>query len=456
MADDPPTAGNPTTPPEATPRTTTRAEETQPETTPAEERHLTAFPRSLVRVEWSSTKVVRYWKQHLFVVALAVLVGLPLVLGRLGPAVRKNGFDEDGWLWVGFGLIAYAVVRALVAVFGKPPVERGDRWRVPWAVGLASVLILLTTHTVFAWYDRFRTEGSESACANQVGTVDQAVEPLESEASTIPASTVAVGDESEPTDAGSPDDTFAPEATEVSDTEPSDAATESTTVEVATVVTPIDTATGGRPREEFGPQRQLQWHTFVVNAGSTAQAREMARIGCGAFVVVADDDRPTSAFVSSVTPLADGQLAVRLTVDTTKIDSLDGGSYRVTAVNSSDVPLEQNRLELEVVLQSRFVYYLLALVPAIVVAAMMQAFETWPEGLKRWFTSIVAIASPAVTAFAATGLRNDRWGPTLFSTGALIAATYTAAVTAATVANRAGSGGQPQQSENPAPPAAGG
>lgn len=405
--------------------------------------------RNATRLDWSSSGSYK-WQRHVFSVVVAAMAGVPLLLARLGPAVRGDRDAGDVWVCIVGGiLVGYVFVRGVAAVFGSTPLTSSamkDRWRVAWAVGLASLSILLMTHIVFAWFDNIR-KSSESACATQVGVIDEptgvaetpeTTEPSESAASTDPASTEATDDTTEETAAsGFPDDTVPAETTETTVTEttvtdrPSDDAT------------PIGVA-GARPTERFGPLRQLQWHTFIVKVASAEnggeQADALAAIGCAAFVVIADDDRPTSAFVSSVTALTEGQLAVRLNVDTAAIDALDGGSYRVSAINTSDVPLEQNRLELDVVLQSRIVYYLLALLPPIVVAAMMQAFEGWPRGLKRWFTSVVAVTAPAVTAFAATGLRNDRWGPTLFSVGAIIAATYTAAVTAATVVNRAGSG----------------
>lgn len=387
--------------------------------------------RRLMRLDWSSGPGFS-WQRHVFGVIVAVTIGMLLLLGNLGVAVRtEGGADKIVICVLGGLLVAYAVVRAIVAVFGATPAAlttggRETRWRVLWAVGLASLSVLLTTHIAFAWFDKLRTEGSQSACAAQVGSIDSSIASTEST---------------------SPDPSVEPPSTEPLATDAAggpDGAPDTTVVEVGGGPASQSDSTGSRPRESFGPQRELQWHDFIVEVASlddpAGQADALAAAGCSAFLVISDDDRPASAFVSSVTALTDGRVAVRITVDTTAVDSLFGGSYRVTAINTSDVALQQNHIELDVVLQSRIVYYLLALLPPIVVAAMMQAFERWPIGLKRWFTSVIAVGSPAVTAFAATGLRNDHWGPTLFTVGSVIAATYTAAVTAATVANKAGSG----------------
>src|SRR5262249_49474356 len=89
-------------------------------------------------------------------------------------------------------------------------------------------------------------------------------------------------------------------------------------------------------------------------------------------------------------------------------------------------------------IQSRLVFYSLALVPVITILAMYQAFAVWPSGAKRWFTSLVVVSAPVLAAYAAAGLNNRSWSPTLTAMAALIAATYTAAIAAANLAKNSG------------------
>ena len=93
---------------------------------------------------------------------------------------------------------------------------------------------------------------------------------------------------------------------------------------------------------------------------------------------------------------------------------------------------------MNVTLQSRLLFYFIAALPVITVLAIYQVFSVWPITVKRWFTSLVAIVVPVLTAYRVAGLDNASWSPKLMSVAALIGATYAAAVTAAAVVKTGG------------------
>ena len=92
-------------------------------------------------------------------------------------------------------------------------------------------------------------------------------------------------------------------------------------------------------------------------------------------------------------------------------------------------------------------YYLLALVPVVVLLAIYPVFDYWPVNLKRWWTSILIVGAPVVATFVALGLNNPTWSISAASLGKLLAGAYGAGAAAAVAAKNAGHDLKP-----PAPP----
>lgn len=104
--------------------------------------------------------------------------------------------------------------------------------------------------------------------------------------------------------------------------------------------------------------------------------------------------------------------------------------YVGDAANVPPVPVE-------VSVQAR---YLWALVPGIWVLAaltMWIAFDEWPKGQKRQFTSFIGVAGPVAGVLSVQGLRNPGWGGLTAVVG-LIGAMYVAGQAAALVIKQGG------------------
>jgi hypothetical protein len=361
------------------------------------------------------------WKRGVtFVVALALLgLGLTIwgVEGRLQEPARNPFFALFGGL-----LVVVVLLRAVYALFGKAPAlstpasgapdpnsadgkkraaqaeKLNYRWRIGWAVGALMVATIAVTAVTFAVTDRIRT-GT---------TFCDTAKSAEPSASTPVA----------PTTTESTTDTTVP--------------TTDTTVPGSSV--PEDQ---GAQKEEFGVERGIRSHTLAVKA---ATAEEADAIKKEDFSVYADDGYSETDFarIESVRPLTNGDAQIRMQIDMSCHSALEGGTQSIIAVYHGKIQLDQSRWDMEVSLQSRLVFFALALVPIIVVLAMWQTFAVWPTSLKRWFTSVVAVGIPVLSAFTAAGLRNSTWSPDLLTIGTLIGTAYAAGITAANLVKNGG------------------
>ena len=288
------------------------------------------------------------------------------------------------------------LARAAAAVFGPLPKSTrweasksrdrtlNSRWRIGWAVGGLTLLVISLVHVAFSAMDHAARSRTASAGRH------------------VPRRPPA----------------FAARAQSVAD-----AGADAPKVPVNEV--------------DFGFDRDTRTVMFVVTA-PTAEAA--GQVSAEQFAVLADDghDAPDFARVVQVDALTGGQVRVLLAIDASCHAAITGGTFSVQTVYRGPVTLDTPRLDTTVRLQSRWLLYSIALIPAIIVLAMFQAFTVWPVSIKRWFTSVIAIGVPTLTAFRVAGLDDGSWRPDAIVCAALIGVTYTAAVTAANLVKNGG------------------
>ena len=352
---------------------------------------------SWLAIGWST---LEQWTQHMSAVVAAAIVGAVLVLGWLDNALDGWASQAGALTLLGLLLVAYAVARAIVAIFGAMPATMTDRgrsdvWRITWAVGALSLVTLLLASLMFTLNDRMRLDERGHICARETGETGGAAD-----AAAGPALDVA------------------PRST-------------------VDATLPADVPTTELP---FGFDRGVRSTSFTV---AVVEGRTSA-LSAGDFQVLSDDGRIVKRFanVASVTPLGGTEALVRLEVDLSCHSAMEGGKFGVRTVYvpaTADKPiLDRQSWQVDVTLQSRLLFYFLALVPIIVVGAMFQAFSMWPSSMKRWFTSVVAIVVPVLTAYKVAGLSNTTWHHDPLALAGLFGATYVAAVTAANLVKNGG------------------
>jgi hypothetical protein len=347
------------------------------------------------------------WTTHLFVVIALAVIGVVLVITSFEAAL-EDWWTRDGLAaTIGLALVAYALVRALVAVFGPRPEDvdaarRSDAWRIGWSVGGLTTATLVLTGIVFAFNDDMRATGTADSGSCAVEPSDQATGGAEDDAAT-----------------GSGE----------IDTGPGNA-TPTVTSGPALAGEPVTT-------EEFGFERGVQSTTILLTTAEGANAHDLVPDD---FRAVSDDGRASTGFaaIHSVTALGPREALLRVTIDLSCHSGMEGGEFDVRAVYDGTVGLDHQTWTVRVTLQSRLLFYFLALLPVIVVGAMFQVFSMWPDSLKRWFTSVIAILVPVLTAYRVAGLGNATWHPDLVTSAGLIGATYAAAVTAANLVKNGG------------------
>ena len=346
-------------------------------------------------------------------VVAAAVAGLVGIMVWADDAAQGSGRAIVGAAISGL-LLLYALVRSLVAIFGPLPPQlhksMAFRWRIAWSVGALSAALLALTNITFAVNDHVRS-AEERFCATAPGG---------------PSGDLASEDGAVTTTAQPPATTGSSRTTLETPT----------TTPVAQAPSPI---VGDQSVADvaFGFERGVRSRTFTVTA---ADPDHVERIVPDDFIVLTDDGRETRAFarVASVTPLLDGRAAVRLQFDLSCYHQLEGGAFNVQAAYRGDVELDRRSWTMNVTLQSRLLFYFIAALPVITVLAIYQVFSVWPITVKRWFTSLVAIVVPVLTAYRVAGLDNASWSPKLMTVAALIGATYAAAVTAAAVVKTGG------------------
>jgi hypothetical protein len=157
------------------------------------------------------------------------------------------------------------------------------------------------------------------------------------------------------------------------------------------------------------------------------------------FRVISSDRRGSSGFVcvASVFPISPTTALAEVVIDAGRRSGLEGGTLEGQIVYTGPLELVSSEIAVEANLQSRAVYYLLALIPVIVLLAMYPVFDMWPPNLKRWWTSILAVGAPVVATYFATGLSNASWLISAAALGKLLAGSYGAGAAAAIAAKGA-------------------
>ena len=141
--------------------------------------------------------------------------------------------------------------------------------------------------------------------------------------------------------------------------------------------------------------------------------------------------------LASVFPISPTRALAEVVVDAGRRSGLEGGTLEGQIVYTGPLELVSREIGVEANLQSRAVYYLLALVPVIVLLAMYPVFDMWPPNLKRWWTSILAVGAPVVATYFAAGLSNATWSLSAATLGKLLAGSYGAGAAAAIAAKGA-------------------
>jgi hypothetical protein len=355
----------------------------------------------------------RTWRRGVSLIIVAAVLGLLMTIW--GVESRLQGHVRNPAVAVlGGCLVILVLVRAVYAIFGQvPDLSAGSRtaraeklkyrWRIAWAVGTLMVATIAVTAVTFAISDHIRA--STPFC----NSTD--AEPAASAASDQAASSTTTPEAPATTDTTAPS----------TDTTPPSGAPEEQSVE----------------KEAFGVERGIRSHTFSVKAPSADEALALNKDD---FKVYADDGHTETGFaeVVAINPLTNGDAQILLRIDMSCHSALEGAHHTVITVYQGETQLDQTRWDLEVSLQSRLVFFALALAPVIIVLAMYQTFAMWPTSLKRWFTSVVAVGISVLSVFTAAGLRNPTWSPELLGIGTLIGTAYGAGITTANLVKNGG------------------